>query len=206
MIRRWAMLGGLALAVAWLWAVPRGDAASPVAVCGLSGTAGQSNCLIPNADGSITIGGSGGAGLALETTLQDVLSAIEGSVPAGSNVIGVVNVSPTSTSTYGIVPVVSTAAESNHVISAAAANLYGFSVTTGAVAGLVMIFNATSAPGDGAVTPIKCYSVGANQTVSAAFQPFPARFSTGITIVFSSGTDCFTKAASATAFISAEKS
>ncbi len=33
-------------------------AASPVAVCGLSGTAGQSQCIIPNADGSIDVNGT----------------------------------------------------------------------------------------------------------------------------------------------------
>lgn len=42
----------LALAIVG-WASSRVEAASPVAVCGLSGTSGQSNCIIPNSDGSI---------------------------------------------------------------------------------------------------------------------------------------------------------
>ncbi len=41
-----------ALAVLWASAAWAG---SPVAICGLSGTSGQSNCVIPNDDGSINV-------------------------------------------------------------------------------------------------------------------------------------------------------
>lgn len=109
---------------------------------------------------------------------------------------------PTATATNAITPVVSTAAEGSHVLKAGAGNLYGLSVTTGASAGYVMIFNATSAPADGAVTPIKCYSVPATSSFGASWNN-PAAFSTGITVVFST-TGCFTKTISATAFISGE--
>ncbi len=45
-------LGLAALAVLWIGAA---QAASPVAICGLSGTAGQKDCIIPNSDGSINV-------------------------------------------------------------------------------------------------------------------------------------------------------
>lgn len=101
------------------------------------------------------------------------------------------------------VPKNSAAAESNHVFKAASGTLFGLSVTSGNVAGYVLIFNATSAPADGAVTPVACYVLPANQTIGIAFTPFPLRMSTGITAVFSS-TGCFTKTASATAFFLGE--
>lgn len=55
----------LALAVVSLWptlASMDARAASPVTVCGPSGTAGQNNCIIPNSDGSIDVSGGGGGG------------------------------------------------------------------------------------------------------------------------------------------------
>lgn len=105
---------------------------------------------------------------------------------------------PTATATYGITPVVSSAAEANHVLKATPGNLYGLSVTTGATAGYVLLFNATSAPADGAVTPLFCYAIPASSSIGVTFD-IPAAFATGITASFSS-TGCFTKTASATAF------
>ncbi|MDE2106108.1 MAG: hypothetical protein KGL39_53290 [Patescibacteria group bacterium] len=132
---------------------------------------------------------------------------------AGTNIIGKagidqttdvttngVEIAPTAGAAAGITSVVSSAAESGHVFKASAGNLYSAYVTTGSTAGFLMIFNATSAPADGAVTPIHCIQAPANQTVSLSFNPGPAEvFSTGITAVFST-TGCFTKTASATAF------
>ncbi len=110
-----------------------------------------------------------------------------------------VNIAPTSASTAAIAPVISSAAESNHVLKGSAGNLYSVYVTTGATAGFLMVFNATSAPGDGAVTPIHCVGVGINSSVGINFNGPPESYATGITAVFSS-TGCFTKTASATAF------
>lgn len=101
-----------------------------------------------------------------------------------------------------VTPVVSSAVESSHVIKGSAGTLYDWHATTGAVAGYVMIFNATSAPADGAVTPICCFAVAALNTVTS-MDKVPTTFSTGITMVFSS-TGPFTKTASATAFFSAK--
>lgn len=101
------------------------------------------------------------------------------------------------------VPKNSAAAESSHVFKATAGTLFGLSVTSGASAGYVLVFNATSAPADGAVTPVACYQLPASQTIGIAFTPFPLAMSTGITAVFST-TGCFTKTASATAFFLGE--
>lgn len=113
-----------------------------------------------------------------------------------------VTASPSPSSITGLVPVVSTAAEASKVFKASAGNLYAYQVTTGAAAGYVMIFNATSAPADGAVTPVKCVAVPAGATVGVSVNP-PEAFSTGITAVFST-TGCFTKTASATAMFSGD--
>lgn len=111
-------------------------------------------------------------------------------------------VTGSSSASGGIAPIVSAAAEASHVLKSSAGNLYAYQVTTGASAGYVLIFDAASAPGDGAVTPKKCVAVQANTTVGATMSP-PEAFATGITVVFST-TGCFTKTASATAFISGD--
>lgn len=106
---------------------------------------------------------------------------------------------PTPSSGSGIAPVVSGSAESSHVLKASPGNLYGVAVTSGAVAGYLLVFDATSAPVDGAVTPKACVVVPANSTVGLSYGDIPSVYATGITAVFSS-TGCFTKTASATAY------
>lgn len=102
----------------------------------------------------------------------------------------------------------STALAANLVINAAASGLYSFTVsadsTLYAATWYIMIYNATSAPVDGAVTPLKCYEMPTNTyTYTAAF-PNPVPFSTGIVIGVST-TGCFTKTASThAAFISGD--
>lgn len=104
--------------------------------------------------------------------------------------------------------VISTAAlASSLVVKASAGNLYSFEVaadsTLSAAAWWIMIFNATSLPSDGAVTPAKCYAMPLGTTSYAGAFPFPARFGTGITIGVSTN-GCFTLAASVHAFISGD--
>ncbi len=108
---------------------------------------------------------------------------------------------PSSASTQGIAPVVTSALAGSLVLKASAGNFYAAYITTGATAGYLLVFNATSAPGDGAVTPSDCVQAPANTTtgITRAGQP-PAYHSTGITLVFST-TGCFTKTISATAFL-----
>lgn len=108
-------------------------------------------------------------------------------------------------------PVLSTTSSSalaaNTVINSAASALYSFNVsadsTLSGAAWWIMIYNATSAPADGAVTPVKCYAMPLGTTSYSAAFPSPVPFSTGIVIGVST-TGCFTKTASTHAFISGD--
>jgi hypothetical protein len=130
-------------------------------------------------------------------------SAIAGKFTTDLTTPGTTNgiaINPTSNAAAGITPVVSSAVESGHVLKASAGNLYSVYVTTGAVAGFLMVFNSTTVPADGAVTPIECQPAPANGIASLTFNPGPVEsYSTGISVAFST-TGCFTKTASATAF------
>jgi len=110
---------------------------------------------------------------------------------------------PTSSSVNAIVPVRTTAVASNIVLKASAGNLYSINIVTGASAGYLMVFDAVAAPADGAVTPVKCLPIAANVGLETNMRSMPEYFATGITAVFST-TGCFTKTASATAFISGD--
>lgn len=114
---------------------------------------------------------------------------------------------PSAASGAGLTPVSSSALAANTVIKASAGNLYSFEVsadsTLSGAAWWIMIYNATSAPVDGAVTPLKCYAMASGTTSYGAAFPTPAAFSTGITIGVST-TGCFTKTASTHAFISGD--
>lgn len=137
-------------------------------------------------------------------TTWDQARNINGALAAGTGTAAVA-LAPTSSAAGAITPVVSTTTEGSHVLKAGAGNFYSLVTTTGAASGYVMVFNATSAPVDGAVTPIECVAVAANSTVSIVYSIIPSAFSTGITAVFST-TGCFTKTISATAFFSGKVS
>lgn len=96
-----------------------------------------------------------------------------------------------------VTPVVSTSAGSSLVLKASAGSILSLSATS-ATPGYVMLFDATSAPADGAVTPKYCWQ----GPVSGPW-PTPAAFATGITAVYST-TGCATKTASATAWFSGQ--
>lgn len=118
-----------------------------------------------------------------------------------------VTVSPSSAATDGIAPVKSTAAESSHVLKASPGNLYSLTTSVGATSGWVLVFDATSAPADGAVTPAWWFPIisdGTRGAISASWLSGPPlNFATGITAVFST-TGPFTKTASSTAAFTAE--
>lgn len=107
---------------------------------------------------------------------------------------------PTDLAAAAIPNTATAAVAASLVLKAAAGNLYGYNITTGASAGYLMIFNSTTAPADGAVTPAVCVPVAANTGIDYV-AAWPRRFTTGITMVFST-TGPFTKTASATAFMS----
>jgi hypothetical protein len=111
---------------------------------------------------------------------------------------------PSSASGAGVAPVVSTAAEACHVLKASAGNLYGVTATTTATATAndwIMMFNATSAPADGTVTPVEWGHVSASGQYAWAAPTVPMAFSTGIVICLST-TGPFTKTAEAQAVFS----
>jgi hypothetical protein len=157
--------------------------------------------------GSNTIGavtGPSAAALAtavLQTTGNTALSTINTTLGTPMQATGgTVDIAPSASSAIGITPIVSTSAEGGHVLKASGGNLYAVYVTTGATGGYLMVFNSATVPADGAVTPLECVNVPANQTIGISYGSGPpAVYSTGISAAFST-TGCFTKTASATAF------
>lgn len=158
----------------------------------------QSRLPVDTISGQTGVQGGAGASTALTQRIAIATDAntiqISQTTPATTN-----GVTPVPTSNAGAANALTSsgAAESSNVLKASAGNLYSLTITTGATAGFLMIFNATSAPVDGAVTPAYCSQAPANMT-SAFEWSIPVRLGTGITAVFSS-TGCFTKTASATA-------
>ncbi len=115
---------------------------------------------------------------------------------------------PSSASTAGVAPSATAALASSLILKGSAGNLYALEVsadaTLAAATWYVMIYNATSLPGNGAITPAKCFTVPAGSyTFAAGWGAIPAYFSTGITVGVST-TGCFTQTASVHAFISGE--
>lgn len=117
---------------------------------------------------------------------------------------GGTSLTPATTSAGGIAPVASTAVEACHVLKASAGNLYGFTLNATSTASAndwVLVFNAASAPADGAVTPVDWGRVNPNGFYSWAMPAIPVYFSTGITVCLST-TGPLTKTAEAQAVIS----
>lgn len=134
----------------------------------------------------------------------DRLRTIQGADGTGLGITATA-VAPQSNANGAIVSVVSTAAESSHIIKGAAANAYGCNWNTGATSGWFLLLNATTVPADGAVTPVKFYQVAANSTLGVDFTSggVPIRLGTGAVWTFSS-TGPFTLTKSATAVGSCE--
>lgn len=154
-------------------------------------------------------GTSSGTGLAASgvvagynTTLPTYANGQYGTVQMTPNGSLDAALTPTSNSSNANVPTATAAVGSNLVVKGTPGNLYSWVVTSGASAGYVMIFNATTLPADGAVTPADCRVIAANSTIGSGNYDIPERYSTGIVIGFST-TGCFSKAASATAYIRA---
>lgn len=137
-------------------------------------------------------------------TTFDRLRSIQGVDGTGLGVDAVA-VAPTSAATGAIAPTVSAAVTGSTIFKASAGNLYSVSVTAGASAGFLLVFNSTTVPADGAVTPQQCIPIAANAHVDydATYASIPERFTTGIVGVFST-TGCYTKTISATAFLRAQ--
>lgn len=165
----------------------------PATVSTGTGAQGASSPRVTIATDSATVGGSS-------------------TIPAGTNLIGKVGIDQTTGgSTNGVAPLTTTSAnvsptlysspsvESGKAVKASAGNVYGVYVYSTA-AGLLMTFNATAVPGDGAVTPVDCIPVNANSTAWIDNPTFPDNYGTGISVALSSGTNCFSKTAIANGF------
>lgn len=97
---------------------------------------------------------------------------------------------------------------SNLVVKNAAGTLFSFEVaadtTLSGAPWWLMIYDATAAPSDGAVTPAKCYAMPNGATgFTGAFATGGVAFTTGVTVAVST-TGCFTKTASTHAFIAGD--
>jgi len=108
-----------------------------------------------------------------------------------------------------IVAAVSTTAPAQSLtIISTTAQFYGFELFAGPTAGLAMVFATTSAPADGVVTPVKCYPVAANASISIAYQPAQIVMTPGTTVVFGQNNGlanaCFNLVKQNAAFISGE--
>jgi hypothetical protein len=109
-----------------------------------------------------------------------------------------------SSGSGGIIPVVSAAAESSHVLKASPGSLCSvYATNLTATAGFLVVTNTTTAPADGAILPLECVPLPANSNASVNYNPGPPSvFGTGITAVVTSATTCFTKTTGViTAFI-----
>lgn len=136
-------------------------------------------------------------------TNADVARSIQGADQTGLGITAVAQSPNTSANSAPLHTQTSTVA-SNLVVKSGAGNLYGLNVDSGASALYVMVFDATSAPADGTVTPVKVYQLGLNSSFNIAPTSVPLlHFATGCTIVAST-TGPFTKTNSSTAFISGD--
>lgn len=149
---------------------------------------------VTRGDGQATTGVLASMGVLVNGASLDRVRSINGALAAGTGTTAVA-IAPTSAASGGITSVVSGAAENNHVLKASAGNLYSvYATNLTATGGFLVILNSTTAPGDGAITPLECVPLPANGNATVNYNPGPpAVFSTGITAVLTSATTCFTK-------------
>lgn len=98
----------------------------------------------------------------------------------------------------GLPPLASGSGESSHVFKVAGVNnpglVWSVSATNlTATAGFLVLINAATAPGDGAITPLACAPLPANSAASITYSDQPGLFGTGVTAVVSSANTCLTK-------------
>lgn len=160
------------------------------------GTAGT-----PSANVVTVQGVSGGTP---QTVNQTQINGVSVSVGSGTSGTGTQRISEAAASATS-----TTALAANQVICGSACQLTSFEVmadsTLSGAAWIIQLYNATSAPADGAVTPVKCYTMPSGTTGYTGAFTAPVNFSTGLVIGVSTGSSCYTKAASTHAtFISGD--
>lgn len=143
-----------------------------------------------------------------DVTLPGIGAVIETVEPAGAGIerqvvtIGLRG-SGTADVFASVAGVTSAALEGSHVLLSGPGTLWDLDVVIGAVSGWLMLFDAVSAPADGAVVPalwVPIYSDGTQGYYQRSWRKGRA-FATGITAVYSS-TGPLVKTVSATALFS----
>lgn len=141
------------------------------------------------------------------SVLKNIAGGVGSSIPAGTNTIGNAVNAPTASSSLAVTGVTCGSAVSSCVLKASAGNFYGvYAECTSAC--WLMVFNATSAPSNGATTAgtasgnlVECIDVAANSSKSLNYPTFPRAYSVGITAAISS-TACATLTLSTVGFVS----
>lgn len=210
-----ALLGGLLASLAALAPAHAqvAQTAKVVASCGnQSYTAGTANYVTVDTTGkacsAATSTPSGTADVNLKQVNGVTVNVGVGAASTGTQRVAVSTDSSIIANATAATFASSSALAANQVVKASAGTLYSFSVsatpTLYAAPWWVMIYNATAAPSDGAVTPAKCYAMPAGATsVGGTFGAGGLSLGTGITIGVST-TGCFAKTASTQAFISGD--
>lgn len=114
-----------------------------------------------------------------------------------------------------LAPIVSTAAEASHVISAIPRTMFTvYATNLTATGGFLVVLNAAAVPLDGAITPLDCVPLPANNSAGSCgpgctgvnYRPGPGRsYSVGVVAIVTSAATCFTKTTGTiTAFISGD--
>lgn len=103
-------------------------------------------------------------------------------------------------------PIIATTAQNTtggFVLKASPGCLLALYVVNSSTAGVLMVFNSATLPGDGAVTPIHCIPIAASSYQYLNFAPQPPEwYSAGIAVAFSTpATTCSTKTIGSTLFI-----
>ena len=129
------------------------------------------------------------------------LPAFGQSTISGTTTFAVTNAGTFAVQNTAGTPCATTALAGSIVCNAAASTVLDFTVTAdstlNAAAWYVMLSNTTTVPGDGAVTPAKCYQIPAGQSqFGGTFGTGGVSFGTGLSIYVST-TGCFTKTVSA---------
>lgn len=141
-------------------------------------------------------------------TVRDAATNIPASVDGSNNLQINCKVGCASSTPPAATPSSTAALAGSQILKASAGTLFSFEVnadaTLSGAAWFVMIFNSSTVPADGAVTPIKCYGQPSGQAqMGGTLASNGVAFSNGIVIVTST-TGCFTKTISAHAFISGD--
>lgn len=112
-------------------------------------------------------------------------------------------------------PIVSLVAEATHIVKNVPATLFtAYATNLTATGGFLVILNAAAVPADGAILPIDCVPLPANNSAGSCgpgctgvnYRPGPGRsYSVGIVAVVTSAATCFTKTTGViTAFMSVD--